>query len=146
MNTQEQKKDILLAEDDIDDVVIFEMAMNDIKVPYQLRNADNGEVLFVMLKEKIPYILFLDMHMPCKDGMACIFEIRKNKAYDGLPVIMYTSNSSNKVIEDCYRNGANLYIPKTNTLADLSKKLRKVFSIDWDDYMHYPPQNQFVLS
>jgi hypothetical protein len=35
-------KDILLAEDDNDDVVIFEMAMNQIDFPYLLRNTTDG--------------------------------------------------------------------------------------------------------
>lgn len=140
------KDDILLAEDDMEDVVFFELALKELKVPYLMRHAKNGEVLFVLLKDKTPYILFLDIHMPCKDGISCITEIRKNREYDNMPVIMYTSNLSKKIIEDCYRSGANLYITKTNTFTELTEKLKKVFAIDWSDYMHYPPQNQFVLS
>ncbi|MBS1587790.1 MAG: response regulator [Bacteroidetes bacterium] len=139
-------KDILLAEDDNDDVVIFELAMNQMNFPYLLRNATDGDMLFVMLKNKVPYILFLDIHMPCKDGIACIVEIRKNKEYDNLPVIMYTSNLAAKMIEDSFRSGANFYITKTNTINALVEKLKKIFAVDWNSYMHYPPQGQFVLS
>ena len=139
-------KDILLAEDDIDDVVIFEMALKKLDMPYMLRHAENGDVLFILLKDRVPYIVFLDIHMPCKDGIACIVEIRKNREYDGLPVVMYTSNLSDKIVDECFRNGANLYLTKTNTFSALTEKLRKVFSIDWDDYLHYPPQHQFILS
>ncbi len=146
MVDQAQQKDILLAEDDIDDVVVFEMALKNLEQPYMLRHADNGDVLFVLLKDRIPYILFMDIHMPCKDGVGCITEIRKNRDYDKLPVIMYTSNLSNKIIEECYRNGANMYVTKTNTFGELTAKLKKVFAIDWEDYLHYPPQHQFVVS
>lgn len=139
-------KDILLAEDDNDDVVIFELAMNQMDFPYLLRNATDGDTLFVMLKDKVPYILFLDIHMPCKDGIACIVEIRKNKEYDNLPVIMYTSNLASKMVEDSFRNGANFYVTKTNTINALVDKLKKIFAVDWSSYMHYPPQGQFVLS
>ena len=139
-------KDILLAEDELDDVLIFDMALKQLDFSYVLRHAENGDMLFVMLKNKIPYILFLDINMPCKDGATCILEIRKNRAYDKMPVVMYTSNLSNKIIEECYRNGANLYLTKTNTLGALTTKLKKIFSIDWDDYLHYPSQQQFVLS
>jgi CheY-like chemotaxis protein len=144
MNDAPYEKDILLAEDDADDVFLFEMALKELNIPYLLRNASNGEVLFVLLKEKIPYILFLDVHMPCKDGVACVVDIRKNRDYDSLPIIMYTSNFSDKIIEECYRNGANVYLKKTTTFAELTEKLRKVFSVDWTNYLHYPPQNQFV--
>ena len=146
MSNQVQERDILLAEDDIDDVLIFELALKKLDIPYALRHAENGDLLFVLLKNRVPYILFLDIHMPCKEGVACIQEIRKNRDYDKLPIVMYTSNLSDKIVEDCYRNGANLYMTKTTTFNALTEKLKKVFSIDWDDYLHYPPHDQFVLS
>jgi CheY-like chemotaxis protein len=146
MNTLSNERDILLAEDDLDDVEIFETALQEVGQPYIMRNAKNGDVLFVMLKNKLPYLLFLDIHMPCKDGMACIVEIRKNREYDKLPVIMYTSMFTEKIIEETYRNGANLYITKTNTIQELVSKLKKVFSIDWNDYLHFPPREQFVIN
>ena len=139
------EKDILFAEDDSDDVAIFEMALKELNIQYMLRNAENGDLLFILLKERIPYILFLDIQMPCRDGVACIIEIRKNRDYDKLPVVMYTSQLSGKIIEESFRNGANLYVTKTGTFTELVAKLRKVFSIDWTDYLHYPPQHQFVL-
>lgn len=139
------QKDILLAEDDSDDVEIFDLGMKALQLPYLLRHAENGDVLFIMLKDRIPYILFLDIHMPCKDGLACIVEIRKNRDYDKMPVIMYTSEISKRIIEESYRNGANLYLAKTNTIAELTDKLRKIFSIDWENYLHFPPHSQFLV-
>lgn len=140
------KRDIMLAEDDNDDVLIFEIAMAQAAFPYALRHAKDGEVLFIMLKEKIPYILFLDINIPCKDGVACINEIRKNRDYDNMPVIMFTSNMAKSIMEECFRSGANYYMVKSNTINGLVDNLKKVFSIDWENYMHYPPQNQFILS
>lgn len=145
MNITEIERDILLAEDDQDDVEIFETALQQLHMPYVMRRADNGDVLFLLLKERIPYILFLDIQMPCRDGVACIIDIRKNREYDKLPVVMYTSRMSDKIVEECFRNGANLYMTKTNTINALVAKLRKVFSIDWSDYLHYPPQDHFVV-
>lgn len=140
------EKDILLAEDDRDDVEIFEMAIKELKLPYLLRHAENGDVLFVLLKERLPYILFLDVRMPCKDGIACIMEIRKNPEYDTLPVVMYSADLSKRIIEEAYRNGANIYLSKTATFNELVVKMRKIFDIDWKNYLHYPPKDQFLLS
>ncbi|HXS37839.1 MAG TPA: response regulator [Flavipsychrobacter sp.] len=146
MNDSVQEKDILLAEDDKDDVEIFEMALNTLDIPHVLRNAVNGDVLFVLLKEKIPYILFLDIHMPCKDGIACISEIRRNREYDSMPVIMYTSLLTEKHVEESYRNGANMFLEKTNTFDELVGKLKKIFDINWTEYLHFPPRNNYILS
>lgn len=146
MSETNNEKDILLAEDDNDDVVLFEMAMKKLQLSYQLRVASNGDLLFVLLKERMPHLLFLDIHMPCKDGISCILELRKDRAYDALPVVMYTSNTSKKHIEDCFRGGANMYLTKTNTFGELTDKLKKVFAIDWANYMHYPAAGDFVIN
>jgi DNA-binding NarL/FixJ family response regulator len=92
-----------------------------------MRRADNGDVPFLLLKERIPYILFPDTQMPCRDGVACIIDIRKNREYDKLPVVMYTLRMSDKIVGECCRNGANLYMTKTNTINALATKLRKYF-------------------
>jgi len=139
-------KDILLAEDDKDDALFFEIALEELRFPYELRIAADGNMLFILLKDRVPHILFLDIDMPCKDGIACIAEIRRNRAYDSLPVIMYTSHISDKIKEDAFRNQANLFISKANTIKEITANLAKVFAIDWKNYMHYPPYDQFFLS
>jgi CheY-like chemotaxis protein len=141
----ENQKDILLAEDDIDDVLIFELAMQRIQKPYLLRHAESGTVLFTLLEERIPYILFLDIHMPCEDGISCILKIRKNSAYDNLPIVMLTSASAKKTVETCFRSGANLFVEKAHTMHELADRLKKVFAIDWKTYLHYPPLEQFII-
>lgn len=146
MKLRDNERDILLADDDAEDVFIFETALQDAEIAYVLRHANNGDALFVLLKDKLPYILFLDINMPCKDGVACITEIRKNREFDNLPVVMYTSNLSAKVVDECFEKGANLYMAKSFTFNTLIQNLKKVFAIDWEDYLHYPPKNRFVLS
>jgi CheY-like chemotaxis protein len=138
-------KDLILAEDDMEDVQFFKSALQEIAIPYIMRHAENGELLFILLKERIPDLLFLDIHMPCKDGLSCIKEIRQHKEYDALPVIMYTSDERETTIENCYRNGANFYLLKPNKFTSLTENLRKIFSLDWKTLMHYPPMGHFVL-
>lgn len=142
---KQQVQDIILAEDDLDDVLIFEMALKESDVSVDMRHAPNGDVLFELLENKTPDTLFLDIHMPCKDGLSCIVEIRKDRKYDRLPIIMYTSSTAEKNVEKAYRSGANLYVTKTETIKQLSQKLKTVFSIDWKNFMHYPPLDHFVI-
>lgn len=146
MKHRDKERDILLAEDDSEDVLIFETALKDAEIKYVLRHAEDGDALFLLLKDRIPYILFLDINMPCKDGVACIAEIRKNREYDHLPIVMYTSNLSTKLVDECFEKGANLYLAKAFTFATLTQNIKKVFAIEWEDYLHYPPKHAFVLS
>ncbi len=146
MGTLAKEKDIMLAEDDLDDVYIFRSALNELGFQYTLRHAENGEKLFILLKNKIPYILFLDIEMPCKDGMACIREIRQNREFDNMPVVMYTSFFTEKYIEQAYRTGANLFLAKSQSFSELVGKLKKIFALNWKEYLHFPTQDSFVIN
>lgn len=146
MTANSDTTEILLAEDDRDDVFVFELALKEIEQPVIMKVAQDGDRLFELLKESIPDVLFLDINMPCRDGLACIIELRKNKQYDNMPVIMYTSMKDSKYIDECYRNGANFYLIKANRLQDLVENLKKIFAVNWKKMMFYPPKQQFVLS
>jgi DNA-binding response OmpR family regulator len=145
MRNPSEINNVLLAEDDPDDVLIFKLALNKLPFAVELRHAEDGEKLFILLKELIPDIIFLDINMPCKNGIACIVEIRKNQDFNNVPVIMYTSRKNLKDINDSYSNGANFYMIKSNTIQGLAEKLKKILTIDWKTYMYYPPKSDFVI-
>lgn len=136
--------DILLAEDDQDDVAIFKTALHDTGISYEFRHAADGDVLFVLLKDNIPYILFLDIQMPCKDGIACILEIRKDRRYDGMPVVMYTSHYRDEYVNDSYRAGANFFVRKRERYSEMVKDLKAILNTDWGKNLYYPPLDGFV--
>lgn len=138
-------KEIMLAEDDVDDVMLFTEAIKQIDSSLLLRHAENGNMVFVLLNEKLPDILFLDIYMPYKDGVSCLMEIRKNRAYDSLPIIMYTGIERDITIEDCYANGANLYVTKTAHFTELVDKLKRILSLDWKKGLLYPARDHFVI-
>jgi DNA-binding NarL/FixJ family response regulator len=144
--TDNQPTDIILAENDHDDVYIFELALKKICVCGLLRHASDGEKLFGLLEEIIPDFLFLDIDLPGKDGTACLAEIRRDRRFDGMPVIMLTSFTNREHIETSYRSGANFFIGKVDSIADLAGRLKQVFAFDWKQGMIYPPLNQFVIN
>ena len=137
--------DVLLADDDPDDLLQFELAIKDVSMPVYLRHAKDGEELFVRLKEAIPDLLFLDIEMPCKDGMACILEIRRNPEYNFMPVIMFTSHNRQSFIEESYQTGANYFLLKPATVKALTEKLEFILSKGWSKQMYFPSRDEFVL-
>jgi len=62
-----------------------------------LSRAINGKILLQLLEEKLPNILFPDLLMPCVDGCQCLKEIRANKKYDAIPIIIYSSSTINEL-------------------------------------------------
>ena len=70
---------ILLADDDQDDRILFQDALSEIQIPSSLSFATNGEELIKLLKKNasnLPDILFLDLNMPLKTGSECLTDIR----------------------------------------------------------------------
>jgi CheY-like chemotaxis protein len=137
---------VLLAEDDDEDFFIFSLAIRELTIKVILTRAENGDILLKLLDEKNPDIVFLDLLMPCKDGRTCLKEIRSNKKYDTVPIVVYSSLSDLKSIEFCYREGSNLYAIKPSTLQELKTVLEKIFSIDWKKMLYFPPRSKFVVN
>jgi CheY-like chemotaxis protein len=137
---------VLIAEDDDDDFHIFASVIQELALIITLSRAKDGRILLRILDEKIPDILFLDILMPAVDGRQCLKEIRANKKYDNLPIIICSSVTSLKDIEFCYREGSNFYIAKPSTFTELKTVLEKIFSIDWKKTVYYPPLSQFVVN
>ncbi|MCD9015169.1 response regulator [Parachryseolinea silvisoli] len=136
---------VLLADDDDDDFLFFTLAVADTQIAVALTRVEDGEMLMKALEENIPDVLFLDLHMPCKNGWQCLREIRSNRRYDNLPIITYTSFDDLKNIDYCFREGANLYSVKATNLASLTEILKRVLSIEWKRTMYFPPRQEFVL-
>jgi PleD family two-component response regulator len=145
MVSSSARKDILLAEDDSDDLLIFEMALEQTAMPFSLRHARDAKSISKMLGERLPDLLFLDLYLSCDDGFSCLTSLRQNSAYDNIPIIMLTGNGNNKLVEHCYDVGANLYLNKTNELSQLALNLNKVFKIDWDLHRKNRSLDNFIL-
>lgn len=137
---------VLLAEDDDEDYLIFSLAIEELSFKVILSRAENGNILLKLLDEKNPDIVFLDLLMPSRDGRQCLREIRANKKYDSVPIIVYSSLSDLQNIEFCYREGSNLYAIKPHTITELKTMLEKIFSIDWKKVLYFPPRSGFVLN
>ena len=136
---------ILLAEDDKDDVLIFQLAIDELSHTVVLSVAENGDQLVALLEEIFPDIIFLDINMPCRSGQECLREIRSRKKFDNVPVIMYSSHRDLHLIDDTYREGANFYMIKSNSINELIERLKKILFNNWKKSIYFPSRNDFVL-
>src|SRR5215831_8408747 len=146
MNVMDNPTHVLLAEDDDDDYFIFSMAIKELTFKVILSRAENGDILLRLLDENRPDVLFLDLLMPCKDGKQCLREIRANKKFDSLPIVVYTSLHDLESIEFTYREGSNLFVIKPSTMTEIKEVLQKVFTIDWKKLLYFPPISKFVIN
>ena len=123
---------ILLADDDNDDREFFMEAMSESIPNAVVTTAKNGTDLMIAIAEKkdrLPDIIFLDLNMPCKNGQECLREIKKMQQLKSIPVVMYSTSSSRIDVENAYKEGANLYVKKPNSYAELKKIALKITSL-----------------
>jgi CheY-like chemotaxis protein len=131
---QSEPMNLLLAEDDEDDCIFFKEAFEDIKIKTTLRIVNDGVELMNYLTQngiQLPQILFLDLNLPLKTGIECLLEIKRIPHLKDVPIVIYSTSSSEKDIEDTFVFGANVYVKKPNNFDDLKKILKQVIAINW---------------
>jgi CheY-like chemotaxis protein len=125
---------ILIADDDDDDVELFNEALAELKMDNKLTSFKDGNDLMDYLQNpeiKLPHILFLDLNMPCKTGHECLKEIRANPRFKDISIAIYSTSSSEKDIENTFVEGANIYIKKPNDFSKVKKIIKDVVSMNW---------------
>ncbi|MBS1587863.1 MAG: response regulator [Bacteroidetes bacterium] len=64
-------------------------------------------------------IILLDLNMPGKDGKEVLKEIKTNKTWQPIPVIVLTTSSSEKDRDISYELGANCFLTKPSSYKEL---------------------------
>jgi CheY-like chemotaxis protein len=138
---------VLLADDDDEDQEFFSSALNSIAPSIRLTKAVNGEELMNLLKDNrdLPDLIFLDLNMPCKNGLESLMELKQVENLKNIPVLIYSTSAHGEQIEQTYLHGANLYVQKPHSFADIIKVLNEIFSFNLKDLISQPPRSKFVL-
>ena len=122
---------IMIADDDEDDCLFFMDALGELNVSASTACVSNGAELMDVLSrvsfESLPDILFLDLNMPLKNGLECLVEIRNNKTFDKLPIIIFSTSSQKEAVEAAYEHGATFYLKKPDSFHKLKDALNNIF-------------------
>jgi CheY-like chemotaxis protein len=141
-------KIILLADDDEDDRQFFRDALREVSDAIRLEVAGNGIELIERLNRQMgsrPYLVFLDLNMPRKNGYECLAEIRKQGKFKGLPVVVISTSIQQDAVERVYRLGASLYIVKPNDYRQLKKIIDEVLGMFADNVFIRPAKEKFIV-
>jgi CheY-like chemotaxis protein len=126
-------KTIMMAEDDSEDVDLFKDALTELEFDISLTVAVNGKELMKQLEqtEVLPEIIFLDLNMPLKNGMVCLEEIRANKSWKDIKVIILSTSSHQDQMKDAYDKGADFYMVKLINYVDFKNAIAACLQKDW---------------
>src|SRR3954464_7625435 len=94
--------------------LLFDLALHEIDTPTKSKMAANCDDALDMLDSDTyaPDIIFIDLKMPHKDGFHCLEEIRKNKKFDKVPVVIFSISNSPQDVKDTFKLKANLFVQK----------------------------------
>ncbi|NCI50518.1 response regulator [Sediminibacterium roseum] len=123
---------IFVVDDDMDDLMLFQDAMNEIDSQIKIETAGNGVDAIKKLTQGLisqPDYIFIDLNMPLMNGIQCLQEIKKMPAYSSIPVIIYSTSSYERDILQTINSGAFHYIVKPFSFQELCEKLKKVLAM-----------------
>src|SRR4051812_25501663 len=110
-----QSKTCLLIDDDQDDQDIFMIALNDSGKAVKCYTADNAVFGLKHLDSNpdfVPDYIFLDLNMPGMNGKQCLVEIKSRPFLKNVPVVIYSTSSLPRDIEETKTLGAAAFITK----------------------------------
>jgi len=98
-----------------------------------LHVAKNGVEATEFLKRELPCgngelpdLILLDINMPKKDGFDVLAELKSDPVLRTIPVIVFTTSDCHEDVDRAYQKGANTFITKPVTLADLTHVLNRI--------------------
>lgn len=120
---------ILYAEDDENDVFLAELAFKRAEIHNPLVIVRDGQMAVNYLAGEgphadraghpLPCLVLLDMKMPRLSGLEVLKWIRSQPKVCTLPVLMLTSSSQDADVNRAYIQGANGYLVKPSTPAEM---------------------------
>ncbi|MCL2020198.1 MAG: diguanylate cyclase [Oscillospiraceae bacterium] len=115
-----ERKKIILADDDITSLKLGRDALSDI---YEITTVPSGEKLLKLLGNMTPDLILLDVEMPEMNGYETIKRIKDNPEFQNIPVIFVTGLSSDNEEETGLLLGAVDYVKKPFKKAILRARI-----------------------
>ncbi|MEG3659590.1 response regulator [Arenibacter palladensis] len=124
---------ILLAEDNLGDIILIREAFAERNLIDRISVVKDGkQALEFIYKDgkyanaETPDLIILDINLPKINGLEVLKKIKKSKDLKKIPVIMLTSSSSQKDINESYDNYANCFITKPDDVDDFLKAINGI--------------------
>ncbi len=140
---------LLLADDDPDDRLLIEEALEEGGSEIELRSVEDGEELVSYLLRQgryadpslspYPALILLDLKMPRKDGHQALKEIKGDLRTRRIPVVVLTTSKAEEDVARAYDLGANSFVVKPSdfrTLVEVMKTLEGY----WGGTVTLPPE------
>lgn len=120
---------ILLIDDDSDDRALFQEALEEVAPDLICETeADGRTAVFNVqkLSDQLPDLIFVDINMPKISGWECLDNLKADLKTKDIPVIMYSTSSSERDVDRASRSGAVGLITKHSEYGELKDCLSRL--------------------
>ena len=115
---------VLVADDDDDILLLVTMRLQ--RDGFIVISARNGEDALALAQQQRPDIAVLDIGMPGLDGIEVLERIRADDELKGMRVLLLTAKAQESDVRRGYDAGADAYVLKPFSPADLSARVREL--------------------
>jgi CheY-like chemotaxis protein len=140
---------ILICDDDEDDRMLTQQALEDAHISNDLRFVEDGEQLLDYLYQRGEYsgetgaaprpgLILLDLNMPKLDGREALQRIKGDVTLHDIPVVVLTTSSLDEDVIRSYKFGVNSFITKPVTFSGLVDAMN-VLGRYWLEIVELPP-------
>lgn len=122
---------LLFIDDDEEDLSFFYQAVKDIDRSIHCFLHKDSQSAMLLLEQDLglrPDLIFLDLNMPKLSGRHCLSMIKTMARHKNTPVIICTTSSSEKDMDDTWELGASYYMTKPPTVNDWKYEVSEVLS------------------
>lgn len=147
MNMPTKTLVILMADDDADDRLLAQDAMQESRVLNELHFVEDGAQLLNYLRGDgnfsdralypMPGLILLDLNMPKMDGREALAEIKADRRLRRIPVVILTTSKAEEDMVKGYDLGAASYITKPVTFDALVELMRTLGKY-WVEFVELP--------
>lgn len=119
---------ILLIDDNDDDVEATLRAFRRTNLKNDFMRASTGAEAIAWLRDRQaqPGLILLDLNMPGLDGRRVLAILKGDDELRKIPVVVLTTSSDERDIDECYQLGANTYIQKPVDLDGLFAAIQRL--------------------
>lgn len=131
-----EDKTILVVDDEPDTVTFLQTTLQ--YAGFNVMTAMNGEEALERVKERKPDFISLDLVMPKKSGIRFLYELRKNREWARIPLVIVTgharddlgSSDLNTILEDRMISGPQAYLEKPVTPETYVAAVKRALGIE----------------
>jgi DNA-binding response OmpR family regulator len=117
---------VLVADDDDDILLLVTTRLR--RDGFAVISARNGEEALALVQERRPAVAVLDIGMPGLDGLEVLERIRADATLVRTRVLLLTAKAQESDVRRGFSAGADAYVRKPFSPADLSARVRELSS------------------